>query len=501
LLDEHAMAKWARLAQSPGISVDRRLTLLVLSQLATAALLIGVAVVTLERLASERDYMDRYVFAPLVDIGQALGAAAELHDQLGRPPGEAATGVRGPTLRLQAFIERYQRDWETGKSDLPEAARLRAELERQGESRLLEEEHEVVGEGVEALRAIASTTGPDRPEPLLRIADVSMLDRALGRLNLINLRYVQIAYKAFERTHRQVTAFFFVISAASVLGATLLGLAVRRAIGPRVRHLVESVRRFRDAGDVGAMDARGDDDLGVLAATLELCFRSIATRDAEREHFLAIAAHELKTPLTTLKGFAQVALAHAAEPAMSQRALAVIDRQATRLTRLVQDLLWCARADAGRLPFNPAPLDLEALARRVVSEIEMVCQGHEVRFVAAESPRLLADAALLEQALWNLLVQAVTVAPEGDPVRMTIDGTATHARVSVEARSDLPLPDDLDELAECFAALPFERRSEGLRSTALGLHLVRVIARLHGAGFYLERKPGGVFLAVLDLRR
>jgi hypothetical protein len=149
------MAKWARAARSPAISVDRRLFLLVVSELAVAALLIGAALATLARLANERDYMDRYVFAPLLDIGEAIDETDDLFAQIGRPQEEAVAGARGPIFRLQAFIDRYQRDWETGKGALPEAARLRAELERQGESRLLEEEHALVGQIVEGLRAVS----------------------------------------------------------------------------------------------------------------------------------------------------------------------------------------------------------------------------------------------------------------------------------------------------------------------------------------------------------
>src|SRR6185312_11332116 len=115
------MAKWARVARSPGISVDRRITLLVLGELAVAALLIGAALVTLARLANERDYMDRFIFAPLVDIGEALEEANDLQAQLVHPPAEAAEAARGTVRRLQAFTDRYQRDWETGTSDLPEA--------------------------------------------------------------------------------------------------------------------------------------------------------------------------------------------------------------------------------------------------------------------------------------------------------------------------------------------------------------------------------------------
>jgi signal transduction histidine kinase len=495
------MAMWARPAQRPEVSVDRRLFLLVIVELGAAALLIGAALATLARLASERDYMDRYVFAPLVDIGEAVHAADDLHDQVLRAPA-AAAGARGPILRLQGFINRYQRDWETGKSDLPEAARLRAELSIQGESRLLEEEHETVGEILEALRDLARTTGLEGvapAEPLLSPSEVAMLDRALGKLNLLNLRYVQIAYKAFERTHRQVTAFFFVVSGVSVLCATLLGLSVRRAIGPRVRRLVEAVQAFRERGEVSPIGDRGADDLGLLARALDLSFRSIAARDAERERFLAVAAHELKTPLTTLKGFAQIALTRGDDPGMTRRALAVIDRQATRLGRLVQDLLWCARADAGSLPFHPAPLDLDALARRVQVEVEVAYPGREIRLAVAGETRLFGDAALLEQAVWNMLVQVATVAPEGDQVRLGVEGPPERARVVVEARSEVSLPDDLGELLEPFATMPFEHG--GLRSTGLGLHLAREIAKLHGGSFLIERRPGGRIAAILDFDR
>jgi signal transduction histidine kinase len=278
-----------------------------------------------------------------------------------------------------------------------------------------------------------------------------------------------------------------------------MGLGVRRAVGPRVRRMEDAVTRFRDSGQVTPIDDHGDDDLGVLANTLSVSFKAIAERDRERHRFLAVAAHELKTPLTTLKGFAQAALSHADDPARCHRALAVIDRQATRLSRLTQDLLWSARADAGRLPFHPAPLDIDALARRVVGEVELASTDHPFHLVSDHCPHLLGDAALLEQAVWNMLVQAASIAPDGDPVQLTIDSTSTRARLTVEARSELRLPDDIDELAEPFAALPFERRE--VRGTGLGLYLVRMIARLHGASFHMGRGPGGLFAAVLDLRR
>src|SRR5437868_5756763 len=96
-------AQWHRIREGQSLSVDRRLFLLVIWQVATAALLICAAVLTLERLGSERNYMDRYVFAPLIDIGEAMETAAQLEDQIARRPTEATASTRGPLLRLQGF--------------------------------------------------------------------------------------------------------------------------------------------------------------------------------------------------------------------------------------------------------------------------------------------------------------------------------------------------------------------------------------------------------------
>ncbi len=504
------MSLWARRTReaTPAptkVSVERRLSMLVLCEVVTAAVILVAAVIALGRLAEERSYMDRYLFAPLLDIGEAQAAVDGLEGLLvqGPPTEEATAAARPVILRLQAFIEGYQRDWETGTSSLPAAARLRAELERRGAAPLLAQEHEAVGGAVRALHALEATTGTSGPAPAgppLRAVDVVALREALVELDRVNLRYVQIGYRAFERTQRGLTALLVVVSVGGILAAGLLGLSVRKAIGPRVRQMVEAVQRFREVGTYQPIgDDDGGDDLTILAHTLGLSFRSIEGRDRERERFLGVAAHELKTPLTALKGFAQVALTHPDDPAVQRRALAVIDRQSTRLARLVQDLLWSARAGAGQLPFHPAPVDLRTLSEQVIGEVRLVCDGRDFQLSSCPDPHILGDPNLLEQSLWNLLFEAATRAPGREPVRIDIEGTLTWLRLQVAARSNAALPDDLDELAQPFLTPPFENGA--LHGTGLGLYLVREIARLHGARFEIERRPGAGIVSRLEFRR
>ncbi|MGK3984897.1 HAMP domain-containing sensor histidine kinase [Sorangium sp. So ce136] len=487
------------------MSIGRRLSLLVLSELVLAALGIVTSIVAFRRLASETAYLRHYIFEPFVVINAGLESSNALHAQLARPSPDMSESARRAIVGLRAFIDRYQRDWLTATSTLPGAIHLRAALARAGELRLLEEEREaanVIASAVTSLERTTGLVGPAPAAPSLRRTDVEDLSAALVRLNKINLRYMEVAYGAYEHNQLLVIAIFLAVGLGGITAASLFGLAVRRAIAPRIRRLVTAVQRFRELGAHEPLGDWGDDELSVLAHTLSTSFKAIAERDKDRDRFLAVAAHELKTPLTIMKGFSQVALNHRHDTAVRERALAIIDRQATRLARLVEDLLWSARMSGGELPFKPQAIDLEDLARRVIGEFEVVARDHAIRLVPRGDAHLLGDPELLEQAIWSLLVQAVAVALEHDPVLVTIDAaSASRVLITIEVRGGMDLPEDLETLLEPFGVIAFEGRRDEPRGTGVGLHLVQGIARLHGARFWIERTPGDRMIFSLELRR
>jgi signal transduction histidine kinase len=498
----------ARLSENSRVSVYRRLSLLVLTAISTAGLVLGMAIIALSRLAGERDYMDRYVFAPLLDIGHAQAARDQLFNVIEEPPHVLGPDARVPLLRLDSFIDRYKRDWETGPSERPEAARLRAELMRVGESKLMEDEHGLTVEAAESVKRLQrAVSSPDAGHAdsstrhaELR-AELALLGDALTGLELLNQRYVQIGYSAFERMHTRITVAFVLVSLAGIAAATWIGVSVRNAIAPRVGTMVHAIDRFRETGGFDPEGDEGDDDLARLDHALRLSFRTMTERDEERERFLAVAAHELKTPLTTLKGFSQVALARTNDPHAHARALAAIDRQCTRLGRLMQDLLWSVRAHAGRLPFHPGPVDMEALTKHVLAEVCLVCHDRTFDLTTHGDPHVVGDPGLLEQAIFNLGLFACNVSRDGDArVGVMLDDDGGCTRLSLEAHTRPDLATDVERLIEPFGAQPFEGRSPETKTTGLGLYLVRQIARLHGALFHVEPLPGTRVGLVLELR-
>jgi signal transduction histidine kinase len=335
--------------------------------------------------------------------------------------------------------------------------------------------------------------------PLLASA-LPPLAQALIRLNRVNLQYMGIAGDAYASYERSLGLIFLLVGLAGLLVAPLLGLSVRRAIVPRVRRLVDKVERFRELGVDMPVGDVGGDELSVLARALDVGFAAIVNRDKDRERFLAIAAHELKTPLTTLKGFAEVALARRDEPFLRDRALTIIARQSTRLGRLVHDLLWLARMQGEAFLFKPVPLDLASLTRRVLTEVEITAKDHQLRLEVRGETHVLGDGELLEQTIWNLIFQAAAFAPEHDAVAITLEGTEARVRLTATAHRAKDLPEDMERLLEPFSVLQYEG-GEGPRSTGLGLHLAREIARLHGGTLRVERPARDVVVFTLELGR
>jgi signal transduction histidine kinase len=474
---------------SRGISLGARLAGLVLSELAVAAVMVTAAILTFGRLSEEQAYVRDYVFAPLVDIGTAFAEVAELRTM--KPSPDEDDHARQLVGRLGAFIDRYDRDWKIAGSRLPEAIRFRATLERANELPLIDEEDAASRSFRGALPSV---------EPGVPGAALLKLTQALVRLNQVNLHYVEIAGDAYVARERSLWTTFLLVGLAGLVTAPLLGLSVRRAIVPRVRRMVDKVERFRELGVNVPVNETGGDELAVLARALDVSFAAIAHRDKDRERFLAIAAHELKTPLTTLKGFAESALVHRNEPALRDRALTIIARQSTRLGRLVHDLLWLARMQGEAFLFRPSPLDLAALTRRVLAEVEITSKDHALRLEVRGETHILGDGELLEQTIWNLIFQATAFAPEHDAVGITLEGTEAQVRLTATARRAVDLPEDLSQLVEPFAVLQYEGGAAP-RSTGLGLYLAREIARLHGGTVRVERPARDVVVFTLELGR
>jgi signal transduction histidine kinase len=218
-----------------------------------------------------------------------------------------------------------------------------------------------------------------------------------------------------------------------------------------------------------------------------------------RDEFLSIAAHELYTPLTSLQlavdGVRQGLLAGDADT--SARTAAVAQRQIRRITHLIEDLLNVTRISAGRLNLRLEEVDLAALAREVVQNLdeEFKRAGCAVELDTDAAVIGRWDRARLEQVLVNLLSNAMKFGA-GKPVSVAVSSASDRARLVVTDGGIGIAPDRLPHIFERFERAVSSRQFGGL---GLGLHIARGIVRAHNCSITAESRPGEGATFVVDL--
>jgi len=236
-----------------------------------------------------------------------------------------------------------------------------------------------------------------------------------------------------------------------------------------------------------------------------------AMKEAERlkDEFIAIAAHELKTPMAAVKGYANMLVRHSQgddaatlEPWQIE-ALETIDQATNRLVELTEDLLDVARLQAERIQLHSEPHDLIALVRRVVKRFRLASDRHTLSLVAADEFVVATlDVRRTEQIVGNLLSNAIKYSPEGGPVIITIeqDERERVARLSVRD-SGIGIPASQQSLLFNRFARADNARERGITGTGLGLYLCRELVELQGGRLWFtsEEGCGSTFYVMLPL--
>lgn len=236
-----------------------------------------------------------------------------------------------------------------------------------------------------------------------------------------------------------------------------------------------------------------------------------AIKEAEqlKDEFIAIAAHELKTPMAAVKGYADMLVRHTQredstplEPWQIE-ALETIDQATNRLVELTEDLLDVARLQADRIQLHCEPHDLIALARRVAKRFQMASERHTL-VVDAQEDFIVAqlDVRRTEQILGNLLSNAIKYSPDGGQVTITIEQDAIRqiARLAIHDEG-IGIPAGQQAMLFNRFARADNARERGIAGTGLGLYLCRELAELQGGQLWFtsEEGHGSTFFLTLPL--
>jgi two-component system, OmpR family, phosphate regulon sensor histidine kinase PhoR len=226
-----------------------------------------------------------------------------------------------------------------------------------------------------------------------------------------------------------------------------------------------------------------------------------------RADFVANASHELRTPLATLSGFIETLQGQARDdPAARAKFLSIMQTQATRMARLIDDLLSLSRIELNAYLRPSTRVDLRNIIRQVVDGLQTLARDREVevRVSSADPLEVLGERDELLRVFENLIENALKYAASGKRVDITLsaDRTRNEARVAIRDHGPGIAPEHLPRLTERFYRVDVaDSRAQG--GTGLGLALVKHILNRHGGRLIIESVygDGATFTAVLPLTR
>jgi two-component system OmpR family sensor kinase len=325
-----------------------------------------------------------------------------------------------------------------------------------------------------------------------------------------DVEYVVVVGTSLEPTDEELESLRGILAYVVPLSLIVAGIGGWFLAGRSLSPVVAMADRARQIGVENLSErlpvANPRDELGRLAATFnELLARLERSLILQRE-FMADASHELRTPVTTARTAASVALQQPSRAEEEYReTLAIIEQEATRLSRIVDDMFTLARADAGSYPVRSVPMYLDEVLDEVVRATGVVASTREVA-IAADSVHpapLTGDEDLIRRLIVNVLDNAVRYAPSGSSVRVALDHASDGYAISVS--DDGPgIPAEAQaRIFERFYRVD-EARSRGRDGGAgLGLALAKWIARAHGGDVALaaSSRMGSTFVITLPAPR
>ena len=275
---------------------------------------------------------------------------------------------------------------------------------------------------------------------------------------------------------RDMLAMFGISAAAILLLCSLLCWVLAKRITGPIEDISEAARRL------GSAD---------FATTFNNMAARLQTIDNSRGQFMGNIAHELRTPMTTIKGFIDGMLDGTIPPEENQRYLAIVSQETGRLARLVQNMLDITKLEAGEVPIHAKNYDLWQTVTDVVLSDEQRIEDGKIDIQGLGGPPLMicADPDFVHQVVYNIVDNAIKFTPAGGVISFAAEKHGSMVEVRIENTGAGIAPEALPFVFERFYK---EDRSRGMntRGSGLGLHICKILINLSGGQIHAESEEG-----------
>ncbi len=284
----------------------------------------------------------------------------------------------------------------------------------------------------------------------------------------------------------------FGISAAVILilCSILCWVLARRITGP-IEDISEAARRLGSGDFTARAPVDGCVELADFATTFNNMAARLQTIDNSRGQFMGNIAHELRTPMTTIKGFIDGMLDGTIPQEETKHYLGIVSQETGRLARLVQNMLDITKLEAGEVPIHAQTYDLwKTVTDVVLSDEQRIEDGKiDIQGLGGDPLPIYADPDFVHQVVYNIVDNAIKFTPAGGTISFAAEKHGSMVEVRIENTGAGIAPEALPFVFERFYK---EDRSRGMntRGSGLGLHICKILINLSGGQIHAESEEG-----------
>ena len=292
---------------------------------------------------------------------------------------------------------------------------------------------------------------------------------------------------------REFFSNFFLSACLMLLLASVLTKVMMHKLTDPLQKVTDAAQRF-GGGDLSVRveGVDGEGEVADLARTFNKMADNIQSNDNSRGQFMGNIAHELRTPMTTIKGFIDGILDGTIPPEMQNHYLQLVSEEKGRLARLIQNMLDLSKLESGEYQVNARMFNIwETLTGVALSAEQRINDGMiELEGLTMDEKVLVyADPDLIHQVAYNLLDNAIKFTPAGGTIRFHVEKLGPEVEVSIWNSGQGISPEALPYVFQRFYK---EDRSRGLhaRGAGLGLNICKVLVNLSGGQIRVESQQG-----------
>jgi two-component system, OmpR family, sensor kinase len=311
-----------------------------------------------------------------------------------------------------------------------------------------------------------------------------------------------VAAQSLNDLNRTTSRLGFLFALIGLLLLLLIAIAARTVIKVGLRPLEDAEKTAEEiaAGNLSARMPEADPStevgrlvtsLNIMLARIEDAFSVRTESENKLRRFVADASHELRTPITAIRGFSELHRQGAVTGEKeTSELIGRIENESKRMGSLVEDLLLLARLDQAR-EMDSKPVDINKVVEDAVISARAAGPNHPVTFnTSGDEIFTLGDEVRIHQVVANLLANARAHTPAGTPITVSVQSTDAGVEVSVADKGPGLSVEDQKRIFERFYRADSSRVRTGADGSGLGLSIVDAVMRAHGGSVSVQSTPG-----------